>query len=56
MVLFTFFQTGLSDRRSDEEKERIIKTYFDKHIGQIMSNADDWGLGYVHSLLVIKKD
>ena len=42
--------------RSEDERNRIVQVFFQKFIDEIMSNVDEFGVGYVHALLVIKKD
>ncbi|VEU38650.1 unnamed protein product [Pseudo-nitzschia multistriata] len=49
------FKTALSDKRSDEEKEKILEQFWSNYEELVAQSPETHGMDYVHSYLVIEK-
>ena len=50
-----FFFPGLSDSRSNEEKEKIVDELFKRYENDVAKRPGDHGLDFISAYMVMKK-
>lgn len=49
------FEQALSRDRSEEERSRIVETFWQRIQDQINASPEDWGMDYIHHVVVLKR-
>ena len=49
------FMSGLSPRRSQQERQQIIEDFYEIYQQQVVAAPEEHGMGYVHAYMTIEK-